>query len=72
MTSENKALIGYIAAAVNLAVGFFILVGLYPELADGEITAINYVVRGLGPLILAATLILLARQVRVKDDVNNA
>ena len=68
----SKAIILYIVAAMNLIVGVWILVGLHPEFVAGEVSTLHYVARGLGPLILAAAFIFLARQAMAKEGSDDA
>ena len=68
----SKAVIFYVVAAINLIVGVWLLVGLHPEFVAGEGSTFHYVARGLGPLVLAAAFIFLARQVRAKEGSDDA
>ena len=68
----NRAIILYVVASMNLMVGLWLLVGLHPDFVAGEIATFQYVARGLGPLVLAATFIFLARQMRAKEGSDDA
>ncbi len=68
----SRAFILYCVAAVQLIAGLYILIDAHPNLQSGEITAITFIVRGLGPLILAATFIFLARQMRANEGLDDA
>lgn len=68
----SRAMFLYCVAAFQLAVGFYILSDAYPEFQNGEIAPLNYVLRGVGWLSLAAAFIFLARKVRGTEGLNDA
>ena len=68
----SKATILYIAAAINLLAGAMILVGSHDEFVSGESSALSYVLRAVGPLLLASAFILLARQAMAKESSDDA
>ncbi|MGE5952209.1 MAG: hypothetical protein ACM308_01100 [Qipengyuania vulgaris] len=68
----SKAVILYVAASMNLIVGVWLLVGLHPEFVAGEVSTFQYVARGIGPLILSAAFIFLARKAMAKESSDDA
>ena len=68
----SRSIILYAVATLQLVVGFFILVSAHPDWQAGEITALNYAARGIGPLLLAVAFLILARKLRAQEGLNDA
>ena len=68
----SRAVILCIAAAMNLLAGLMILSGSHDEFISGETSVLSYVLRGVGPLLLAAAFIFLARQAMAKEGSDDA
>ena len=68
----SRAIILYIAAAINLLAGVMILWGFHDEFVSGETSVLSYVLRGVGPLTLAAAFLFLARQTMAKEGSDDA